>query len=288
DARRVLRLHALPRRLPAHDGRPRAGARAPRRGARGRAGGDDHRRSRARHARAPGRVPWALPSGAPRAHGLARRARGGGRGLPGHRAPDSLDRTRGCGGRAGSPRRPRAVRGGAERRRDERRGHERRARGLPGGAHGPRVRGAGGGDPDELPALHGRRRDRRRAQAPPRPVRSAPRAGAAGLLAGLAAACTGAEGPERGDAGLLLSAAVSPTPATVGPGRILLSLAGPDGAPIPAARIVVRARAPRGAALADTAVEEAPGRYAVPGFPFDEPGQGAREARAEPPDGRTP
>jgi hypothetical protein len=86
---------------------------------------------------------------------------------------------------------------------------------------------------------------------------------------------------------LLLTVAVSPTPALVGAGRVVATLSGPDGAPIPGATVTVSGHPPEGSTHAPVAApEQAPGSYAADAFPFDAPGDWTLEARATLPDGR--
>lgn len=104
------------------------------------------------------------------------------------------------------------------------------------------------------------------------------------LLAALAAGC----GEPGASPALTLDVAVSPTPATVGPGRILLALDDSTGAPVPGALVVVTGRPPAGVGrVTDTAEEQAPGRYAAAAFPFGAPGEWTLEASARLPDGRS-
>lgn len=104
------------------------------------------------------------------------------------------------------------------------------------------------------------------------------------LLAGLAGAGCGE--PPSGDPGLVLSVAVSPTPATVGPGRVLVTLSDAAGAPIGGATVVVSGRPPEGALVTDTARAQAPGSYAAAAFPFGATGEWTLEAHARLADGR--
>lgn len=105
------------------------------------------------------------------------------------------------------------------------------------------------------------------------------------LLAPLAAAGCAEAPSER--PGPTLTIAVSPTPATVGPARILLALSDSIGAPVASALVVVTARPPEeGAAVVDTAQEEAPGRYVAAEFPFDAPGEWTLKGSARLADGR--
>jgi hypothetical protein len=95
-----------------------------------------------------------------------------------------------------------------------------------------------------------------------------------------------AEGP-AGDPDLVVGVAVSPTPALVGAGRVLVTLADADGAPIGGATVVVSGRPPDGGAMVvDTAREQAPGSYAAAAFPFGTAGEWTLEARAGLGDGR--
>ena len=85
----------------------------------------------------------------------------------------------------------------------------------------------------------------------------------------------------------LLTVAVSPTPAIVGTGRVLVTLSDPSGLPLEGATVILNGRAPGGAEpVVDTAEEQAPGSYAVGDFPFDRPGDWTLEAVARLPDGR--
>ena len=112
------------------------------------------------------------------------------------------------------------------------------------------------------------------------------RAGAATLAAWLVGWLAGACGGSEAAPAATLSVAVSPTPATVGPGRILLALVDSAAAPVPGAAVSVTARPPGGAEPRTVdAAEEAPGRYVVAAFPFDVPGDWTLEARARLPAG---
>jgi nitrogen fixation protein FixH len=104
------------------------------------------------------------------------------------------------------------------------------------------------------------------------------------LLAGLAGAACGE--PRSSDADLVFSVAVSPTPAMVGPGRVLVTLSDRTGAPIEGATVVLSGRPPAGDPVLDTAREQAPGSYAAAAFPFAAPGEWTLEASARLPDGR--
>jgi hypothetical protein len=106
----------------------------------------------------------------------------------------------------------------------------------------------------------------------------------AALLALAAAACGDQPG---GDPGLVLTVAVSPTPALVGSGRILVALADAAGTPVGGATVLVTGTPPDGgAAVVDTAREQGPGSYAAPAFPFAAPGDWSLVARAQLPDSR--
>ena len=83
-----------------------------------------------------------------------------------------------------------------------------------------------------------------------------------------------------------LEIAVSPTPATVGSARILLTLSDTAGAMRGGATVVVSGRSPAGRLrAADTAREAGPGRYVVESFPFDTNGEWSLEASARLADG---
>ena len=85
----------------------------------------------------------------------------------------------------------------------------------------------------------------------------------------------------------VLEIAVSPTPATVGSARILLTLSDTAGVPLSGATVVVNGRSPTGLPQAvDTAHEDGPGRYVVDAFPFDTTGEWSLEGRARLLDGR--
>jgi len=74
----------------------------------------------------------------------------------------------------------------------------------------------------------------------------------------------------------------------VGPARILIALEDSGGIPVEGARIVVEGNMSHAGMtpVLDTAVAEAPGRYAVPDFPFTMAGSWILTLRATLPDGR--
>ena len=93
----------------------------------------------------------------------------------------------------------------------------------------------------------------------------------------------------EGDPSLLLTVAVSPTPATLGPARVLVSLADSSERPVQGAQVVVTGRLTgdgTSPVVEDTAREEAPGRYVAADFPFAVAGEWVLEARALLADGR--
>ena len=93
-------------------------------------------------------------------------------------------------------------------------------------------------------------------------------------------------GPAPPDSGLVLGIAVSPTPAIVGPSRVLVTLADTD-APVSGATVILSGRPPGGRDLiVDTAREQGPGSYAAAAYPFTAPGEWVLTARASLPDGR--
>lgn len=84
-----------------------------------------------------------------------------------------------------------------------------------------------------------------------------------------------------GEPELRLEIAVSPTPATVGSARVLLTLSDTAGAMRGGATVVVSGRSPTGRLRAvDTASEIGLGRYVVESFPFDTNGEWSLEASA--------
>ena len=102
------------------------------------------------------------------------------------------------------------------------------------------------------------------------------------LLPGLLGAC----GRERaGDPSLSLRVRVSPTPAAVGPARLLIELEGLASDSMPA-RITVVGSLPGGPVVHDSARAEAPGLHVVPAFVFPVRGEWTLRVRAELPDGR--
>ena len=80
---------------------------------------------------------------------------------------------------------------------------------------------------------------------------------------------------------------VSPTPATVGPNRILVDVGDLGGSPQDRATVTLVATAPGGVVepVADTAHSEGTGRYVVPAFRFPEAGEWTLTARVELPGG---
>jgi hypothetical protein len=81
---------------------------------------------------------------------------------------------------------------------------------------------------------------------------------------------------------------VSPTPATLSGGRILVALDDTAGRPVPDAVVQVTGQMTHAGMVpvVDTASQEAPGRYAVPAFGFTMAGDWVLEVRARLPDGR--
>jgi hypothetical protein len=109
--------------------------------------------------------------------------------------------------------------------------------------------------------------------------------GALCALAALSLAACG-EGPAD-DPDVVLGVAVSPTPAIVGASRVVVTVADPAGAPLGGATVVLSGHPPDGgAAVVDTAREQATGSYASAAFPFGSAGEWTLEARARLADGR--
>lgn len=111
------------------------------------------------------------------------------------------------------------------------------------------------------------------------------------LLGGLAALAVGAcrsEGPPPGDPSVVTEVRVSPTPARVGAGRVLVTVSDTAGRPAPGATVEVTGVMSHAGMVpvVDTAAEEAPGRYAVPDFGFTMAGDWVLEVRVRLPDGR--
>ena len=105
------------------------------------------------------------------------------------------------------------------------------------------------------------------------------------VLAALAVAGCGRE--RAGDPALSIEVHVSPTPAAVGPARVMVDVTDAAGAPIEGARVTVAARPEDGGAVvAESARAEGRGRYTVPALPFGDRGEWTLTVRAELPDGR--
>jgi hypothetical protein len=98
----------------------------------------------------------------------------------------------------------------------------------------------------------------------------------------------------RGDGGqsepsLVLEVGISPTPPSVGPARLIISLHDTSGAPIPGADIAVEGNMSHAGMtpVLATAQEVAPGQYSVPEFVFTMAGDWFLILRATLPDGRS-
>jgi hypothetical protein len=102
----------------------------------------------------------------------------------------------------------------------------------------------------------------------------------------LLTACRG--GPDTGDPSLVLEVAISPTPPTVGPARLIIHLRDTDGVPLEGAEIRVEGNMSHAGMVPvlATAQEEAPGLYAVSDFRFTMAGDWILTTRATLPDGR--
>ncbi len=109
---------------------------------------------------------------------------------------------------------------------------------------------------------------------------------ACGLMLFLTA-CRGDPG-EGGDPDLSLEVGISPTPPAVGPARLIITLSDAGGLPVEGARIEVEGNMSHAGMtpVLDTAVAEAPGRYAVSDFRFTMAGDWILTLRATLPDGR--
>jgi hypothetical protein len=106
------------------------------------------------------------------------------------------------------------------------------------------------------------------------------------LLALLLGACRGEM--ERGDPGLVLDVAISPTPPAVGPARLIITLEDTAGAPVEGAEIVVEGNMSHAGMVpvVDTAQAEGPGSYGISDFRFTMAGDWILTLRATLPDGR--
>lgn len=108
------------------------------------------------------------------------------------------------------------------------------------------------------------------------------------VLAALAVAGCGRE--RAGDPALSIEVHVSPTPAAVGPARVMVDVTDAAGAPIEGARVTVAARSEDGGAVVVESARaegaEGTGRYTVPALPFGARGEWTLTVRAEVPDGR--
>lgn len=93
---------------------------------------------------------------------------------------------------------------------------------------------------------------------------------------------------EAGDSGLALDVAISPTPPSVGPARLIISLVDSAGTPLDGAEILVEGNMSHAgmAPVVDTALAEGPGKYGVPSFGFTMAGDWVLTLRATLPDGR--
>jgi len=80
---------------------------------------------------------------------------------------------------------------------------------------------------------------------------------------------------------------VSPTPATVGEARLLVTVADSSGAPVEADLVRVQATLDDSTAVSREAAREDPGRYGVDEFPFPRPGDWWLIVRVEGPGGIT-
>jgi len=102
----------------------------------------------------------------------------------------------------------------------------------------------------------------------------------------LLTACRG--GPDTGDPSLVLEVAISPTPPTVGPARLIINLRDTAGVPLEGAEIRVEGNMSHAGMVPvlATAQEEAPGLYAVSDFRFTMAGDWILTTRATLPDGR--
>jgi hypothetical protein len=102
----------------------------------------------------------------------------------------------------------------------------------------------------------------------------------------LLTACRGA--PDTGDPSLVLDLAISPTPPTVGPARLIINLRDTAGVPLEGAEVRVEGNMSHAGMVPvlATAQEEAPGLYAVSDFRFTMAGDWILTTRATLPDGR--
>ena len=105
-------------------------------------------------------------------------------------------------------------------------------------------------------------------------------------VCGLAPGCRGE--PDQGDAGIVMELAISPTPPSVGPARLIITLRDTAGLPLEGARISVEGNMSHAGMtpVLDTAVADDPGRYYVPAFGFTMAGDWILELEATLPDGR--
>jgi hypothetical protein len=96
------------------------------------------------------------------------------------------------------------------------------------------------------------------------------------------------ENLDRGDPGLILDVAISPTPPAVGPARLIITLEDTAGAPVAGATIVVEGNMSHAGMIPvmDTARVEAAGRYGISAFEFTMAGDWILTLRAQLPDGR--
>lgn len=93
---------------------------------------------------------------------------------------------------------------------------------------------------------------------------------------------------DTGDPGLVLDVAISPTPPTVGPARLLITLQDTAGAPLEGAEIVVEGNMSHAGMVpvVDTAQAQGPGDYAIEDFRFTMAGDWILTLQATLPDGR--
>lgn len=106
------------------------------------------------------------------------------------------------------------------------------------------------------------------------------------ILVLLVAGCRGEV--ETGDPGLILDVAISPTPPTVGPTRLIITLTDLDGTPVEGAEIVVEGNMSHAGMVpvVDTARAEDQGQYGISDFNFTMAGDWVLALEATLPDGR--
>lgn len=107
------------------------------------------------------------------------------------------------------------------------------------------------------------------------------------LLAVALGGCRGDGVPD--DLGYELKVGISPTPPTVGPARLIISLHDPDGAPVEGAQVLVEGNMSHAGMVpvVDSAQAGAPGQYTVPAFSFSMAGDWVLDLTATLPDGTT-